>query len=94
MISKLTAQMVIIFFITLSIVGMILKLIGFAFSAKLFLWYLILITFALIILGRPLTLMALDLLQGPYRENEETFPVSGTKLESPPQHDSETSQSS
>ena len=94
MISKLTAQMVIIFFITLSLVGLILKLIGFAFSAKLFLWYLILITFLLILLGRPLTLIALDLLQSPYRENEDAFPVPGTKLEGPPQQDSEPHQPS
>lgn len=91
MISKLTAQMAIIFFISLSIVGVILKLMGFAFSAKLFLWYLILITFAIIILGRPITLLAMDLLQNPYRDNEDSFPVSGTKLEGPPQQDSEQS---
>ena len=86
--------MAIIFFITLSIVAVIMKLIGFVFSAKLFLWYLILITFGIIILGRPITLIAMDLLQNPYRDNEDSFPVPGTKLEGPPQHDSENSQSS
>ena len=86
--------MAIIFFIALSLVGVILKVMGFDFPMKLFLWYLILVTFAIIILGRPITLIAMDLLQSPYRDNEETFPVPGTKLEGPPQQDSDNSQPS
>ena len=85
--SKLTALLTILLFISLTVVGLILKFaLAVDFSLDTYFQYLILLSFALILLGRPLIKMALDLIQGPYRQNAAHFKLPGEKLprEAPP----------
>lgn len=79
--SKLTAQLVIVLFIALTAVGVLLRyVIAIDFSLTVFFQYILLLCFLLIILGRPLIKIALDLIRGPYRRNEDHFPLPGAQL--------------
>ena len=74
--SKLNALLVIITFITLSFVGFLLKVgLKLDFDSRIYFWYLLLLCGFLMIFGRPLVLLVLDLIKSPYRENEHHFPL-------------------
>lgn len=80
--SKLTAQFSIIFFIVLTIVAILLRyVLNIDFSLKVYFQYLLLFTFATILVGRPIVKLALNLIRTPYRQNEEHFPIPGSKIE-------------
>lgn len=82
--SKLNALLVIILFISLSIIGLLFKLVlKFDFDVQIYFWYLLLLSFGLILFGRPIVSLALDLVKSPYRENVEDFPVPGEELPKP-----------
>jgi hypothetical protein len=79
--SKLNALLVIVTFVTLSVVGFLLKaVLKLEFDTKIYFWYLLLLCGFLMLFGRPLILLALDLVKNPYRENEAHFPLPGDQL--------------
>lgn len=79
--SKLTALFIILLFISLTVIGLILKFaLAWDFALDHYFQYLILLSFALMVLGRPLIKMAIDLVQEPYRQNEGHFKLPGEKL--------------
>jgi hypothetical protein len=79
--SKLNALLVIITFITLSVIGFLLKVVlKFDFDSKLYFWYILLLCGALVLFGRPLVLLAIDLIRTPYRGNMDQFPIAGDGL--------------
>ncbi|MBF0198264.1 MAG: hypothetical protein HQL32_11160 [Planctomycetes bacterium] len=79
--SKLTAQLVIVLFITLSVIGIVMRyVLGYEFSLSTYFQYIMLLAFMLMLLGKPLIQIALDLIRPAYRQNDEHFPVPGKKL--------------
>jgi hypothetical protein len=79
--SKLNALLVIVLFIALSFIGLMTKLVlKIEFDVKIYFWYLMLLSAFLIFFGRPIVLIALDLIKIPYRENEKNFPLPGDHL--------------
>jgi|SaaInlStandDraft_1057018.scaffolds.fasta_scaffold19658_3 hypothetical protein len=81
--SKLNAILVIILFISLSFIGLLFKFgLEFDFDIEIYFWYLLLLSFGLMIFGRPIVSLAIDLVKSPYRENVESFPVPGEGLKS------------
>lgn len=79
--AKLNAILVIVFFVVLSLVGFLAKVgVGMQFDLQIYFWYTLLLSFALIFLGRPIVLLLLDLIKTPYRSHEDDFPVPGRKL--------------
>lgn len=79
--SKLNALLVIVTFIGLSVVGLLLKVIlNYNFDSRLYFWYLLLLSGGLILFGRPLVLLALDLVKTPYRSHMNDFPQPGDHL--------------
>ena len=81
--SKLNALLVIITFITLSFIGFLLKVVlKLDFDSKIYFWYILLLCGFLMLFGRPLILLTLDLIKSPYRENEVHFPLPSEKMKS------------
>ena len=79
--SKLNALFVIVLFIALSFIGVMAKLVlKIEFDVKIYFWYLMLLSAFLIFFGRPIVLIALDLIKIPYREHEKDFPLPGDHL--------------
>lgn len=79
--SKLTALFAIVLFISLTLIGLILYyFLDVSFSLESYFQYLILLTFAVILLGRPLIKIALNLIRVPYRQNQQHFHVPGEVL--------------
>jgi predicted membrane channel-forming protein YqfA (hemolysin III family) len=79
--AKLNALMVIILFISLSAIGLLFKLVlKFDFDIQIFFWYILLLCFGLMLFGRPIVTLAIDLVKSPYRDNVESFPVPGENL--------------
>ena len=79
--SKLNALLVIILFISLSAIGLLFKFfLKFEFDIQIYFWYLLLLSFGLILFGRPIVSLAIELVKSPYRENIESFPVPGEGL--------------
>jgi hypothetical protein len=84
--SKLNALLVIVVFIALSFIGVMTKLVlKVEFDVKIYFWYLMLLSAFLIFFGRPIVLIAIDLIKIPYRENEKGFPLPGDNLNPPSQ---------
>ncbi len=84
MISKLTALFALISFVGLTAAGLILKyLLAVDFSLETYFAYLLLLVFLILLLGRPFTKLALDLVRAGYQDNEEHFHVPGANLPTP-----------
>lgn len=82
--SKLTALFALSIFIGLSVAGVVLRfLLGVNFSLENYLLRLIILTFMVILLGRPFVKIALDLIRNSYHEHEDHFHVPGTRLKKP-----------
>jgi hypothetical protein len=87
--SKLNALLVIVTFIALSFIGVLMKfMLKLDFDVKVYFWYLIILCGFLMIFGRPIVLIALDLIRIPYREHEGDFPLPGDELPSKDQKSS------
>lgn len=79
--SKLNALLIIVMFVVMSLVGLIMRFaLHVDFDVKIYFWYLILLCGFLFVFGRPIVLLALDLIKAPYRENEGNFPLPGDNL--------------
>jgi hypothetical protein len=76
MVSKITAQFVIVMFIVFTIVGLIMKyILKFNFSLDTYYWYVLLFSALVLVLARPFVKIALDLINQPFKQQEEHFKI-------------------
>jgi hypothetical protein len=76
MISKITAQFVIISFITFTIIAIILKyLLNYDFSWDGYFQYLLLFSILILVLAKPFIKLALDLINQAFKQQEEHFSI-------------------
>jgi len=76
MVSKITAQFVIITFVVLTLVAIVLKyVINYDFSLSIYFQYLMLFCIIVLVLAKPFIKIALELINQPYKQQEEHFKI-------------------
>lgn len=81
MISKLTAQLAIVMFICLTIIGFVIKAaFNMDFDMGQYFQYMLLYLFIFLLLGKPIVKIAFDLIRTPYRQSEKHFKIPGENL--------------
>jgi hypothetical protein len=89
MVSKITAQFVIITFVALTFVAIVLKyILNYDFSLPVYFQYLMLFCIIVLILAKPFIKIALELINQPFKQQEEHFNIPHSDIK--PETDKET----
>jgi hypothetical protein len=76
MVSKLTAQFVIVVFIVLTLVAIVLKYaLKVDFSLQIYFQYLLLFSVLILLLAKPFIKLTLDLINQPFKQQEKHFKI-------------------